>query len=333
MRPVHRLHNVLQHYQEAFERLHVNVRAGRGSPHKVCMLLAVLDLAMAGGLRDNLVRYAPPLLERYRRYFDAVRQVGDHPNPYFPFFHLQGRLRGGGGSFWHLLPLPGREAALAALSTARSDGDILHNVAGARLDPELYGLLQQPEGAQVLANALTARWFDRGWPELGRIAADSQAVSRYERELRNGSPPQAGEASPPLYVRKPAFRRVVIEQYDYRCAATGERVLLDGGEALVEAAHIQPFSVAGDDDPRNGLALTPDMHWAMDRNLIAPGPDFRWHVSRALDDRVPDLRRMVSLHDRPLLLPAQRSLWPREDVLRWRMDRLRDIGWRPPPTD
>ena len=29
---------------------------------------------------------------------------------------------------------------------------------------------------------------------------------------------------------------------------------------MVEAAHIHPFVEAGDDDPRNGIALTPNMH-------------------------------------------------------------------------
>lgn len=70
--------DVLQRYQARFARLIVNVRAGRASPHKICMLLAMLDLAMAGGLRENLLHDAPPLLERYRRYFDAVRRDGDH---------------------------------------------------------------------------------------------------------------------------------------------------------------------------------------------------------------------------------------------------------------
>lgn len=68
--------DVLPRYQEKFVRWVVNVRGGRASPHKICMLLAVLDLAMAGGLRQNLVCHAPPLLERYRRYFDAVRREG-----------------------------------------------------------------------------------------------------------------------------------------------------------------------------------------------------------------------------------------------------------------
>lgn len=322
----------LQYYVDRFGRLVVNQRAGRASPHKICMLLAVLDLALAGGFRENLVRYAPPLLERYLRYFDVVRREGDHPNPYFPFFHLQGALRGGGASFWHLVPLPGREGVVAALTTARSHGDILSNMQGARLDNDLHALLQHHDAVLALSDALAVRWFDRGLQELTQMTARGQAVSRYERALRDGQPLHAGEPVP-AWVRSPAFRRVVIELYDYRCAATGHRVLLEGGEAMVEAAHIHPFAVSGDDDPRNGLALTPDMHWAMDRNLIAPGPDLNWHVSPTLDDRLPDLQRLVGLKGRPLLLPTQRVMWPRADALAWRFDRLRDAAWRPPAAD
>ena len=71
-------------------------------------------------------------------------------------------------------------------------------------------------------------------------------ISRYERQLRDRTRQMVNEVSPPAYVRTPAFRRVVVEIYDYRCAATGSRLLLDSGEAMVEAAHIHPFTEAGD---------------------------------------------------------------------------------------
>jgi len=41
----------------------------------------------------------------------------------------------------------------------------------------------------------------------------------------------------------------------------------------------------------------------------------------------------VILRGRPLLLPAQRSIWPREDALAWRNDRLRDPDWRSPQAE
>ena len=119
-------------YAEKFSRLAVNVAHGRASPHKICMLLAVLDLARGGGLPENRIRYEPMLLERYRRFFDAVRASGDHPNPYFPFFHLAGDLRGKEESFWALKAVAGREAVLGAMSTARSAKDITDNIDHAR---------------------------------------------------------------------------------------------------------------------------------------------------------------------------------------------------------
>jgi len=48
------------------------------------MLLAVLDLARAGALVDKRIVYAPPLLERYRRFFDAVRAPSDPPLRVWP---------------------------------------------------------------------------------------------------------------------------------------------------------------------------------------------------------------------------------------------------------
>jgi putative restriction endonuclease len=314
-------------YEEKVSRLIVNVRDGRASPHKICMLLAVLDLARGGGLSENRILFAPLLLERYTRFFTAVKSPGDHPNPYFPFFHLTGKLRGGDPSFWHLQALPGREAALQAIVTTRSASDITGNVAWAVLDNELFELMQSPLAIEALGETISQRWFDRGLNELRTVVAHSSEVSLYERQLRSGTVVRARSPSPPAYVRDPAFRRVVTQLYDYRCAATGLRILLPSGEAMVEAAHIHPFSEAGDDDPRNGLALSPNMHWAMDRNLIAPGPDLKWYVSSMLDSRVPDFAGLLELQGKRLFLPAEVRMTPKREALDWRLARLRDVGW------
>jgi putative restriction endonuclease len=310
-------------YCGKFTRLNVNVQGGRASPHKICMLLAVLDLARSGALQENRIFFSPPLLERYARYFDAVRGATDHRNPYFPYFHLQGRLRGGDASFWHLHPLPGRAEVLAAISSARSNAVIIDNVAFASLDDELFDLLKSPENIERLAESLSTAWFDRGLGELRAVVARSSEISGYERQLRAGPALLVREPPPPTYVRDPAFRRVVTQLYDYRCAATGLRLVLPDGTAMVEAAHIHPFNEAQDDDPRNGLALTPNMHWAMDQDLIAPGPDFKWHVSPGLDSRISDFKMLLELEGQPVLLPLEAKFYPKRAVLEWRIERLR----------
>lgn len=311
----------LADYQDKFKRLVVNKAHGHLSPHKLCMLLAVLDLARAGALPRNQIRFEPPLLERYNRFFGTVRTGNDHSNPYFPFFHLAGPLRGGQSSFWHLKPLPGRETVVGALVSARSLADISSNIAYAELDPELFALVNNPEANDALADTIARHWLDRGLRELLQVAEMDRASSIYERQLRQGAP--TASEPPPKYVRDPAFRRFVTEVYDYRCAATGLRILLPTGEAMVQAAHLHPFSMMGDDDPRNGIALTPDMHWAMDKGLISPGPDLKWHVSPGIDDRVPDLRFIVQLKGRPLLLPPQGRFFPKREALEWRLEQLR----------
>ncbi|MBK7792604.1 MAG: HNH endonuclease [Betaproteobacteria bacterium] len=176
----------------------------------------------------------------------------------------------------------------------------------------------------ALEAALVSRWFDREVTDLRAVVERSSQISRYEHGLRVGQ--IAAELPAPAYVRNPAFRRVVAQSYDYRCAATGVRILLPTGEAMVEAAHIHPFSASGDDDPRNGIALTPNMHWAFDHNLIAPSPDFCWRVSDQLDARIPDYRELRDLDGKRLFLPSEPRLYPKRDVLDWRVARLRDSG-------
>lgn len=309
----------IEEYKRKLTQLNVNQVHGRASPHKICMLLAVLDLARSGALQENRITFSPGLLERYSHYFNAVRAPEDHPNPYFPFFHLKGRLANHGESFWHLYPLPGREAVVQEMRTARSSSDITNNISHVELDHELFELLQDSKSVDRLSDALATHWFDRGLSDLNTVVAQGKQISSYEHRLRDLEVGNLAEASPPACVRNPAFRRIVTDIYDYRCAATGLRLVLPDGTAMVEAAHIHPFSNSGDDDPRNGLALTPDMHWAMDAALIAPGPDYKWHVSKQLDSRIPDHRVFTELEGKALFLPREQRMYPRQDVLEWRI--------------
>lgn len=307
----------LAEYQKKLTQLRIN----RTSPHKICLLLAVFDLARSGALTVNRIEYSPALLDRYAKYFSAVRTSRDHPNPYFPFFHLKGRLTNNGPSFWHHVAIPGREAILDRMTTVSGARDVTENISHVELDPELFQLLGQASALEELAETLATYWFDRGLQDLNSVVAEGILVSRYEHRLRILDFSSTAEPDPPDYVRSPAFRRVVLETYDYRCAATGLRLLIND-TAMVEAAHIYPFSSSGDDDPRNGLALTPDMHWAMDSFLIAPGPDYRWHVTRQLDSRIPDHRVITDLEGKPLFLPREQRMYPRQDVLEWRLSHL-----------
>src|SRR5690606_31427379 len=310
----------LDHYLKAFRHLKVNInaRTKRPSPHKICMLLAVIDQAETGVLTENRITYSHDLLSRYLAYFDAVRTEQDHPNPYFPFFHLKS------SGFWHLAVIPGREQAADAITSARSNSAITDNFAYVQLNDDLYALLMDGAAREALGNALAQHWFDRGFQEISRIRDTNRQISIYEYLLRHPDQPRERtiREAPPKEIRDPAFRRIVIEAYDFRCSATGWRVILPDSRVMVEAAHIVPFAESQNDNPRNGLALTPSFHWALDAGAIAPGPDFKWHVSKNIDRRFPENKPLCDLDGTSLILPKDRNYWPKEEWLEWRYSRL-----------
>jgi len=298
-------------YEQRFRNLRVNHQRGHVSPHKPCMLLAVLQLAEAGGLDRNEIRFTPALLEPYNEIFEIVRTPNDHPNPYFPFFHLQG------DGFWRLQPKPGREAVAEAMTTARSWSDIEENYDHAYLDSALFELIKNSQALARLREILIASWFPDSRGRLEKFFADQAPSIEYERRLHGQIAGKSMEGDPLKYdvpIRDRAFRRAVLESYDYRCAASGWRIILPDNTALVEAAHLIPFSEIQDDDPRNGIALAPSYHWALDKHLIAPGPDYKWHVSNFLDPRLPDYRPLLEINGKRILLPRDKRFWPKEKL-------------------
>ncbi len=302
----------LDYYLSKFKQLNVNRSGGHNSPHKPCMLLAVLELAEAGHLIENRIRFDDVLVTRYATYFNIVKTTVDNLNPWMPFFHLR-RER-----FWHHQALPGREAVLAALTTATKRKDIEDNIDYVHLDRDMYQLLLDVGTRRSLLEQLVLYWFPEHQAQLfvqARVATD-------EAQLRIEPPKEMKDSAGNRVSRSAAFRRLVTEAYGFRCAATGWRVVLPDYSVLVEAAHIVPFSETQDDRPQNGIALTPNFHWAMDRNIIAPGPDLKWHVSRSLDDRIADNEPLVAINGRALLLPEDPRFQPDPRALEWRRAQL-----------
>src|SRR6185436_18906803 len=143
-----------------------------------------------------------------------------------------------------------------------------------RFDDGFWQLMSESIARHQLREAIIARYFPEEREKLAVLIATSLQATLAE-ELREEMPPG----------RDSAFRRTILEVYDYRCAACGVRVLLDQSISLVAAAHLIPFNLSRNDKPTNGVALCPNHHWAMDRHLIAPVPDDKkragvWQVNK-----------------------------------------------------
>jgi putative restriction endonuclease len=307
----------LDDYRYTFTCLNVNRSRDGFSPHKPCMLLAVLDLAQAGALSTNEIHYLPPLLERYRDYFDVVRRERDHPNPSMPFFHMRS------DGFWHLQPHENQRAALDGMRGSNGHAHIRRVVAHVALDTDLHALIQQPTACAALSDVLISHWFPQISDRVRAVRSKHAQESDYERALRTtGKTVNEQREEPPRPVRDAAFRRLVLEAYDYRCAASGLRIIVPGGPCLVEAAHIKPFAISFDDRPANGIALSPTYHRAFDLNLISPDSNLCWRVSPVFDERIADHRELLSLEGKPVILGREVRYRPDAEMLEWRMGKL-----------
>jgi putative restriction endonuclease len=71
-----------------------------------------------------------------------------------------------------------------------------------------------------------------------------------------------------------AFRVLVTEAYDRRCAITGEKTL-----PVLEAAHIRSFSSNGPNKIANGLLLRSDLHKLFDGGYVTITKDYKIEIS------------------------------------------------------
>lgn len=110
-----------------------------------------------------------------------------------------------------------------------------------------------------------------------------------------------------------AFRVLVTEAYERRCALTGERTL-----PVLDAAHIRPFAQNGPHETRNGLLMRADLHILFDRGYLTVQPDLTIKVSSRIHTEYSNGREYYALQDRPLAIrPASVADHPSKEFLSW----------------
>lgn len=72
----------LSNYIQLFKKLRLNRTKGKVSPHKVCMLYAVIDLIEEGSIQWNVIYFDEKLKRRYLWHFERFRSGNDKPNPH-----------------------------------------------------------------------------------------------------------------------------------------------------------------------------------------------------------------------------------------------------------
>ena len=191
----------------------------------------------------------------------------------------------------------------------------------ARFTDGMEAFVQFPEQRGRLRDALVSRYFPALSPAITALFVEALSAAEDPADTSRCNEDE-GADSPPG--RDPAFRRIVLEAYDYQCAACGLRIKLPEADVtFVDGAHIIPFRETRNDHPTNGLALCKNHHWAMDRFFDCPD------TRRPLEDvrqarwrRSPGEEALVALHGQPLLPPHDEVFRPDPVGLAWRAERI-----------
>lgn len=321
---------MLAAYVTAFEKLRSDTSRARWSsatkyraPHKPLLLLSVLDLFAQGTIRSNLIELTPDLCETFTLYWARIMPPDKRGDISMPFFHLTSE------GFWHLVPRPGKEAIVEAASRVRSVNELNEVALGARLDAELFEYLRVGEWRDILRSVLVEKYFTTEarrtlleQSEINEEAFDySLALLKQEKE-KHGVVPADDDIKPAA--RDQGFRRAIVTAYAHRCTTCGLRILTADRHTVVEAAHIVPFSVSRNDNPRNGLSLCRLCHWNFDEGMLSVSARYEVITSPQLTLYDNLASYIVTLAGRGIIHPIEERFMPDLDALAWhRENRLR----------
>jgi putative restriction endonuclease len=110
-----------------------------------------------------------------------------------------------------------------------------------------------------------------------------------------------------------AFKVLITDVYQRRCAITGEKTL-----PVLEAAHIKPYSLNGPHAINNGLLLRRDFHTLFDRGYITVDKSLTVEVSHRIKEDFGNGREYYAHHgSRLIILPERREQLPDPHYLEW----------------
>lgn len=163
-------------------------------------------------------------------------------------------------------------------------------------------------------NIVSFKTYDTGtaaglalWDSVNDRLSRQPAPGMAEPRPRFGGPqlirPRLGQG---------AFRVVVTDIYQRRCAVTQERTL-----PALEAAHIRPYGDGGEHEARNGLLLRRDIHSLFDAGYVTVTPSLHFEVSRRIREEYENGRHYYALHGQAISAPEAIGQRPDANALTW----------------
>ena len=305
----------LAYYRNCFSQINVGKnKQGGDALNQPIMLLSVIELITQGLLKENNITISDELINTFKKYWSVLTSDSfKGVNFAIPFFHLKNREP----KFWYVKFSEQYEGGRAqTINTLKRDVD------SAKLDEELFNLLQDTNARQELIDILISSWFSSNKKQIEDVLTINESLQDSTWDKLDSSESVNTDGLPKMYLKKSLFREVffrksVVHLYDYRCAFCRLKVTRSLSQSIVDGAHIKPFSEFYDNRVDNGLSLCKNHHWAFDRGWFAVDDRYQIIVASDLQEDSPHPRLMKEFHGELILLPNSEQYYPRKDALQW----------------
>lgn len=171
-------------YVEVFSSLKTNNKYSRKSPHKAVLLLTIIQLYESCTLTDNIIKYDDTLKSAFRDTWNKVlpNEATFQSEAYLPFWYMQSE------SFWHIVPLRGKEDILTVLRDNHikpSERKLIDCVNYAELDEDLYFLMTLQSGRTSLKRVLLENYTTLSKRMIEKLAVSEDNFSDHSETAMN----------------------------------------------------------------------------------------------------------------------------------------------------
>jgi len=166
--------------------------------------------------------------------------------------------------------------------------------------------------------ATTTEIGKRAWTHVEHLLNKYMAISLIQEKenqllLEDPEPEYGRSVLRKVRLGQGAFRVLVTDAYQRKCAISGEKTL-----PVLDAAHIKPYAKSGPHFISNALLLRSDLHKLFDTGYITITPDHKVEVSKRIKEEFENGREYYRFHGSTLLLTPTKTLdKPGEKYIDW----------------
>jgi putative restriction endonuclease len=306
-------------YFNALKKLKQGITQYGKAPHKVVMLLSVLQAFQNKLIYHNQIFISPELVLLFKNNWSELVNTNHVCNFALPFWHLKGE------KFWHLKANNGFDNFIQMKESVSSINQLNNIVDFAYLDHLLFELMKDEKSNINIQELLLLTYFPN---HIGKLKSNILVTQNYLKKIESkilNEPVIAYQAEikelllqkdeEEIFLRGSLFKRKIPKIYNNTCCISGMKVDASINISMIDACHIIPFSESFNDTITNGIALCPNLHRAFDRGLIGIDEDYRVIVSDKFVESTNASYQLKIFAGKKIQLPASEKYYPQIENL------------------